>query len=418
MDGAAQIPMLRDAPQPRLISNAPHPWVFAFLYFPMGLMLGYPSVALGYLGSKAGIPLSSIATIVGMSFFAHGFKFIWAPLGDYTLSRKKWYMIAVSSMAVGIFAITVTPITPANVPLLAALVFGANLVSTFLAFATEGLLAHNTTPHTRGRAAGWFQSGNQFGQTGGGGLGLLLMKHLPQTWMAGVVLGALILACSLCLFLVEEPPRAMKSDSVGARARDAWRELIGIAKSKAGRIALLLAILPIGTGAAQFLFSSIGPEWNASADVVSFVLGAGGGVAIVIGCMTGGFIADYMSKPKAYAVACAIDVLAVALMPFSPRTQFWYAATTLFYTFALGLCVATFTGMILSIIGDRAAATKINLFIALNTLFSAFVLRILGAVHDSLKTNGMLLTEAALGVAALALFAALASRISGADRTD
>jgi MFS family permease len=396
--------------------TAQHPWVYAVLYFPMGLMLGYPSVALGYLGSKAGIPVSSIATIVGMSFFAHGFKFIWAPVGDYTLSRKKWYVIAASLMACGIFSITVTPISERTVPLLAVLVFGANFLSTFLAFATEGLLAHNTTLATRGRAAGWFQSGNQFGQTGGGGLGLLLMKHLPQTWMAGVALGALIVSCSLCLFLLEEPPRALVTDSVGARARDAWRELVGVIRSRAGRIGLLLAILPIGTGAAQFLFSSIGPEWNASADVVSFVLGAGGGVAIVVGCMTGGFIADYMSKPRAYAVACAIGVVAVAAMPFSPRTQFWYAGTTLFYTFALGLSVATFTGMILAIIGDRAAATKINLFIALNTLFSAFVLRFMGSVHDRLHTNGMLLTEAVLGVAALMLFAAVASRIPGADR--
>jgi MFS family permease len=400
----------------RAVAGAQHRWVYAVLYFPMGLMLGYPSVALGYLGSRAGLPIASIAAIVGMSFLAHGFKVLWAPLGDYTLSRKRWYVLAAVGMAIGVFAITVTPISARTVPLLSALVFAANLVSTFLAFATEGLLAHNTTAATRGRAAGWFQSGNQFGQTGGGGIGLLLMKHLPQPWMAGVALGALILSCSLCLLLLEEPPRALGAASVGDRARDAWRELMGVVRSRAGRTGLLLAILPIGTGAAQFLFGSLGPEWHASADVASFVLGAGGGVAIVAGCMTGGYIADYMSKTKAYALACAIGVVAVAAMPFSPRTEFWYAATTLFYTFALGLSVATFTGMILSIIGDRAAATKINLFLALNTMFSLFVLRTLGSVHERLHTNGMLLTEAALGVAALILYAAVAARIPGADR--
>lgn len=409
--------MTAPAQPTRVAQEKQHPWVYAVLYFPMGLMLGYPSVALGYLGSRAGLPISSIAAIVGMSFLAHGFKFIWAPLGDYTLSRKKWWLIAASGMAIGMVAITATPINEKTVPLLSLLVLAANFISTFLAFATEGLLAHNTTPATRGRASGWFQSGNQFGQTGGGGLGLLLMKHLPQPWMAGAALGALVLSCGVCLFLLEEPPRAMQSESVGARAGDAWNELLGVVRSKAGRIALLLAILPIGTGAAQFLFGSLGPEWNASADVVSFVLGAGGGVAIVIGCMTGGFIADYMSKPKAYAVACAIGVVAVAVMPFSPRTQFWFAATTLFYTFALGLSVATLTGMILAIIGDRAAATKINLFYALNTMFSLFVLRILGLVHDRLHTDGMLLTEAGLGAAALVVFALVASRIPGADRT-
>ena len=400
----------------RAAAGAQHPWVYAVLYFPMGLMLGYPSVALGYLGSRAGLPIASIAAIVGMSFLPHGFKFIWAPLGDYTLARKPWYLIAASGMAIGVFAITVTPISARTVPLLSALVLAANLVSTFLAFATEGLLAHNTTAATRGRAAGWFQSGNQFGQTGGGGIGLLLMKHLAEPWMAGAALGALILSCSLCLVLLDEPPRGSGAASVAARARDAWRELMSVIQSRAGRTGLLLAILPIGTGAAQFLFGSLGPEWHASADVASFVLGAGGGLAIVVGCMSGGYIADYMSKTKAYALACAIGVVAVAVMPFSPRTEFWYAATTLFYTFALGLSVATFTGMIFSIIGEGAAATKINLFIALNTMFSLIVLRVLGSVHGRLHTNGMLLTEAALGVAALILYAAVAARIPGADR--
>ena len=39
-------------------------------------------------------------------------------------------------------------------------------------------MVYNTTPSTRGRAAGWFQSGNQFGQTAGGGIGLWLTINL------------------------------------------------------------------------------------------------------------------------------------------------------------------------------------------------------------------------------------------------
>lgn len=396
--------------------TAPHPWVFAVLYFPMGLMIGYPSVALGYLGSRAGVPVSATAAIVGMSFLAHAFKFIWAPLGDYSLSRRTWYLLAASVMAAVTLGITVTPISDRTVPLLSVLVLGANLAATFLAFATEGLMAHNTTPATRGRAAGWFQSGNQFGQTAGGGLGLFLMKHLPQPWIAGAVLGAVILACAACTLLVEEPAPALRGEPMGVRARDALREIGSVIRSRAGRIGLLLAILPIGTGTAQFLFGSLGPEWHASADVVSFVLGAGGGVAIVLGCITGGLLADRVEKPTAYWSACALGVVAVAIMPFSPRNSIGYAATTLFYTFALGMCTATLTGMVLAIIGERAAATKINLFFAMNTLFSLGVLRLEGFVHDRWTTNAMLLTEAALGVAALVLFVSVSSRIPGADR--
>ena len=69
---------------------ARHPWVWAVLYFPYGLTFGFPSIALGYLGSRAGLRTSVIAGIVGMSFLAAGWKFVWAPVGDYTLSRKRW----------------------------------------------------------------------------------------------------------------------------------------------------------------------------------------------------------------------------------------------------------------------------------------------------------------------------------------
>jgi len=395
---------------------APHPFVFAVLYFPLGLMIGYPSVAQGYLGAKAGLPVSAVAAMVGTAFFAHSFKFIWAPVGDYSLTRKKWYVIAASVMAAGMFAMSVTPISAGTVPLLTLLVLGSNLAATFLAFATEGLMAHNTTPETRGRAAGWFQSGNQFGQTAGGGIGLYLMKHLPSPWQAGAMLAALVLACAACLVTLEEPPRVLTGESVGMRARDAWRELRGVLVSRAGRIALLLAALPIGTGAAQFLFGSIGPEWNASADAVSFALGAGGGVAIVLGCLAGGFLADRIDKPRAYAISCALGVAAAVLIATSPRTSLGYTVATLFYTFTLGMCVASFTGLVLSLIGDHAAATKINLFFAINTLGGLAMLRFDGMSHDRWATNGMLFAETAVGVVSIGIFLALAARIGGADR--
>src|SRR5512138_462284 len=101
--------------------RVPHPWVWAVLYFPLGLAIGFPSVALGYLGSRAGLAVSTIAGIVGMTFLAGGWKFLWAPVADYTLSRKKWYLIAVSLTGLGVFAMTVAPITPDTAALLSAL---------------------------------------------------------------------------------------------------------------------------------------------------------------------------------------------------------------------------------------------------------------------------------------------------------
>ncbi len=405
------VPDARSATPPA----ARHPWVWAVLYFPFGLSFGFPSIALGYLAARAGISVSAIAGVIGMTLLASGWKFVWAPIGDYTLSRKRWYLIAIATVSAGFIAITLVPLSQATMPLLSVLVLMSSVAATFVAFATEGLMVHNTPLAARGRAAGWFQSGNQFGQTAGGGLSLWFMRHAPQPWIAGAALAVVLALCALPLLLLEEPPRALHGASVGARVADAWRELAGIVRSRIGRIGLILAILPIGTGAAKDLFGSLGPEWNAPADMVSLVLGVGGGVAVVAGCFLGGRLADRISKPWAYALSCFLGLVACVVMAWSPRDAAGYAASTLFYSFTLGMVAASFTGLALAIVGHTAAATKLNLFFALNTLFTLGVLRIDGWAHDAWHTNGMLYTEALLGVAALVAFAGLAGKVRGTE---
>ncbi|GJG89068.1 hypothetical protein tb265_42490 [Gemmatimonadetes bacterium T265] len=406
------------APTPAPARAAPagrHPWVWAVLYFPYGLTFGFPSIALGYLGRSAGIPVSAVAGVVGTSFLAAGWKFLWAPVGDYTLSRKRWYVVALAWLAAGFLALTTVPLSARTVPLVSVLVLLTSVAGTFLAFATEGLMVGNTAAGERGRAAAWFQSGNQFGQTAGGGVGLWLMTHAPAPWMAGAALAGLAGACALALSGLADPPRALTDASVRGRAADAWRHLAALLRSRPGRVGLLLAVLPIGTGAAQFLFGALGPEWHAPADTVSTVLGLGGGVAIVAGCFAGGRLADRADKPAAYAASCALGLVACVAMAASPRTAVGYAASTLFYTFTLGMVAASFTGLVLAIVGHAAAATQINLFFALNTLFSLGMLRVVGWAHDASGATAMLLAEALAGGAALAVFALLTRRGSRAS---
>lgn len=394
--------------------RARHPWVWAVLYFPFGLSFGFPNIGIGYLASRAGVPVSAIAGVVGMTFLASGWKFVWAPVGDYTLTRKRWYLIAIGTVGIGFVTMTAIPLSASTMPLFSILVLATSVAATFIAFATEGLMVHNTPPEARGRAAGWFQSGNQFGQMAGGGLALWLMTHSPAPWVGGLALTGVLACCAIPLIMLAEPPRPLEGTSVAARVGDAWSELLAVLRSHSGRIALILAIIPIGTGAAQALFGSLAPEWHAPADTVSAVLGLGGGFAIVLGCFAGGRLADRIHKPTAYAISGALGLVACVAIAWSPRTEMGYAATTLFYTFTLGMCAASLTGMVLAIVGHGAAATKINIFFALNTLFSFGMLRVDGWAHDSWGTSGMLYTEALAGVAALVIFAILAPKVRGA----
>ena len=113
-----------------------------------------------------------------------------------------------------------------------------------------------------------------------------------------------------------------------------------------------------------------------------------------------------------YAAALAVDTAIQVLGGNGMTTE--YGVATLLYTFTLGMVAASFTGLVLAVVGRGAAATKINLFFAINTLFSLGLLRGVGWAHDAWGTNGMLYTEALVGAAALVVFAVLAPRVRGA----
>jgi hypothetical protein len=136
-------------------------------------------------------------------------------------------------------------------------------------------------------------------------------------------------------------------------------------------------------------------------------------MAIVAGCMSGGWLASRVPSARAYAVACAISAVAALLLLVSPRSDVGYVAATLTYTFALGLCTATLTAMVLDVIGEGAAATKINIFFAMNTMFGLAMLRVDGAAHDRWGTSGMLALECAIGAVSLGVFLWASARLGG-----
>jgi MFS family permease len=149
-----------------------HPVVFLILITPFGVVAGYLTVAITYLLSQAGVSVEQIAALVAVSFIPQTWKFLWAPVPDTTLSRKKWYVIGGVINAAGLFAMRLLPATPQSLTMLYAVAFLANVAVTFLAMATESLMVFDTPANAKGRASGWFQAGNLGGGGIGGGAGL------------------------------------------------------------------------------------------------------------------------------------------------------------------------------------------------------------------------------------------------------
>jgi MFS transporter, PAT family, beta-lactamase induction signal transducer AmpG len=389
---------------PQMKPQHTHPAVFMFLILPFGVMGGYLAVAVAYLLSKAGISIEQTAALIAIGLLPHTWKFAWAPIADTTLSRKKWYLLAAVASAAGIWATGVFPAKESSLPMLSAVVLISNVAVTFLGMSVESLMAYGTPENEKGRAGGWFQAGNLGGAGLGGGAGLLMAQHLPAPWMAGAILGVACLLCSFGLLFVPEPASAHRVSGLGRSLVNVGLDLWSVAKARAGLLALILCILPIGSGAASGLWSAVAGDWRASANTVAIVTGVLGGVISAVGCLLGGWICDRMNRKAAYMLYGVLQATCAVAMAAAPRTETMYIIFTSLYALITGLTYAGFTAFVLEAMGMGAAATKYNVFASLSNTPIYYMTRIDGWAHERWGPGGMLHAEAAFGMIGLVVF--------------
>ena len=400
--------------------KAAHPFLFLVLFMPFGAVPGFLTVALAYELSKKGISTGDIAIVVGISYVCLLLKWLWAPLVDTLLTRKIWYVGSTLVCGLGLWLAGRAAMGdhPSLVLISVALTV-SNFTATLLAMAVESLMAATVPDSERGRAGGWSQAGNLGGQGLGGGLSLWLIQSEGLSDAAsGGALGLLCALCCLALFWVDDSRPLLKVDGhveaaghLGVRANlvaigsDLWNLL----RSRIGILALLICLLPIGSGAAQNLWSPIANEWHASANVVAFVTGAMSGVISALGCLAGGWLCDRMDRRTAYCVFGLLLVVAAIGMALCPRTSNQYIFWTSAYAFVVGLCYAAYCAVVLEAIGDTAAATKFSFLSSVSNAPIMLMTFIDGAANTRWGTNGMLWTDAWCGVAGIAVFAAVAA---------
>ena len=305
-----------------------------------------------------------------------------------------------------------------SLALISAALSLSNFMATVLAMAVESLMAATVPDHQRGRAGGWSQAGNLGGQGLGGGLSLWLIQRMGFSDAAsGATLGVLCALCCLGLFWVDDSRPLLKVEGhveaaghlgVAANLKAIGSDLWELLRSRIGILALLICLLPIGSGAAQNLWSPIAGEWHASADVVAFVTGALSGLISAIGCLIGGWLCDRIDRKLAYcAFGLALAVVAVG-MALCPRTSDQYIFWTSAYAIVTGLCYAAYCAVVLEAIGDTAAATKFSFLSAVSNAPLMLMTFVDGAANTRWGTSGMLWADASCGVAGVVVFAIVA----------
>ena len=379
-----------------------------FLIVPFGAMGGYLSVAIGYQLTQAGVSVEQVAELVALSYIPHTWKFLWAPVADTTLSRKRWYVLAGLVSALGIFVTGAVPADERSLPLLYAAVLVSNVAVTFLAMATESLLVYSTPPELQGRAGGWFQAGNLGGYGLGGGAALWLAQTLPEPWMAGAALAAACALCGAALWFVPEPPPMPRTGHYGRMLVAVLKDLWQVARARAGILALLICFLPIGSGAASNLWAAVADDWHASANTVALATGVFSGIVSALGCLAGGYGSDRMDRKTSYALYGVLMAMCTVAMAIAPRTEAMYVVFTLTYAFIQGLTYAGFTAVVLETIGLGAAATKFNVYASLSNMPIAYMTLVDGWAYTRWGAGGLLNVDAAIGVLGIVVFVAVA----------
>jgi PAT family beta-lactamase induction signal transducer AmpG len=382
-----------------------YPVIFAVLFAPFGVSAGYVSVTLAFLLARAGVPTAVIATLMALSIFPQTWKMLWAPLVDTVGNPKLWYGLGTATVGVTVLAMSVLPMTRAEVPVFSGLIIFSSVASTLISMSTEIFMANQTPPELRGRASGWSQAGNLGGTGIGGGIGLLLAEHVNAPWVSGAVLAVI---CFICWAGMLALPRLHRIQRTHSYLRELWGVLVDVwqvVRSRLGYLALIIMILPIASGAMPW--SAVASEWHASGDLVALVNGIGNGLASMAGAMAAGFVCDRMDPKRAYCLFGILVGLASAALIVVPRTPSMFAVFVLLYWGMVGMGYTGYAAIVLEAIGKKSAATNWNLMAALSnapiTVMSIFD----GWVHDKYGTNAMLLGELVLPAIAIAAFAVL-----------
>ncbi|GET22091.1 MFS transporter [Prolixibacter denitrificans] len=381
-----------------------HPITFMFLYMPFGIFNGFISVTMGFLLTKAGVSLAGVASIVSLPYLPNILKFLWAPLVDTTLTVKTWYRIANVVTVIGILATSITPHNSHFLPLLMVIVFLTAVANTNIAMTTESLIAQEVPDEHKGRAGGWLQAGNLGGFGVGGGAGIWLAERMPAHWISGAVIALVSLLCGLGLLFLKDPAPFQREETYVKTIGTLGKEIWVLVKSRGGFLALVLCFLPVGSGAASNLWSSISSDWHASPDAVALAVGFVGGVASAVGSLLGGWISDKMDRKKAYILFGLLEGGAALLMALSPRTQLMFMIWTTIYGITVGLAFAGFSAFVLEAIGKVGAATKYNFFAALSNIPIYSMIFVDEWAHNRWSSTGILTAETVMPVLGAIIF--------------
>ena len=339
--------------------------------------------------------MHEVAAIVAAMSLAFTFEFVWGPLVDASLTRKRWYALGATIMCVCLLAMFTVQWRENAVPVLAGLALASCTGAAIAAVAVKGIMAYDVPAGRMGVASGFYSAGGTFGKAIAGAIAILLLAQLSGRFSAGMI-GIVPAILAAMTILLAARGTASPLRDIGPKIGGTLLDLWNFVRTRKGVLIAVLCVIPFGSGPESGLMGAISREWSVSSNQLALfsTLGAATNIA---GAIFAGWLCARISPWTTY-VAFGLAMIAMMLIfAVAPRNPATFVSVELLYrAFSVG-CYVALLGIVMTSIGKGAASSKAALMWSLTNLSFFYPTLIEGFVHDRAGTTVMLLTDASLG---------------------
>ena len=388
----------------------PHPWLFALTAIPYGVGGAFTSQLMPNFAERAGYKLDSIGWFTTLLFIPTWLQFLYTPVVDNGWSRRSW-LIGLALVGGGCFAVACSIPLTTHLYLFLALAFAGQVISGLVASCNGALMATTIPDELRGRAGAAYNIGN----ISGGAVfvfALIWLADKLEPWALGLIATTLMVAPSLAVLAIVEPPREHGNrDAFVKMLKDVRRVIV----SKSGITGILLMLSPVGTAAMTNSFTAINDDYHTSGFSAGLLNGPIGAVFTAVGAWVGGYVCDRHSRRAMYLLSGVLTAVVSLAISTQANTQIVYWVGTSGYNLVTGFCFAAFTATVLETIGhgDSAAGTKYTLFTAAGNVAIAYtnLVNTRAYEHGGNSTHALFQSDAVLNLAGAAVLGAIFWRL-------
>jgi MFS family permease len=338
----------------------PHPWLFALTAIPYGVGGAFTGQLMPSFAEDAGYKLDKIGWFSTLLFVPTWLQFMYTPLIDLGPTRRQW-LIGLALGGAACFALACMIPLETHLTAFLTLAFAGQVISGLVGSCNGGLMATTIPDEHRGTAGAAYNIGN----ISGGAVVVFVLIWLHdqiEPWALALITVVLMVAPSLAVLSIVEPPRDRPKHVWGPMLRD----VRGVLFTKSGITGMLLMLSPVGTAALTLSFAATKTDYHTDKFTAGLVNGLVAAALNALGAWIGGILCDRHSRRAMYLLSGVLTaVVALAIAEQAPTREVYIVGVSA-YNLVTGFCFAAFTATVLETIGhgDAAAGTKYTLFTA------------------------------------------------------